>query len=128
MGDVVSIYPALRKRAGRGFRGYPVATVAYYGPSDSSASKVAVAILPAEGAEPSALRRWHSTSGDIRRDSNVGDAIVRFLKEAAVQSVVLADGIIGCPHEEGIDYPEGQPCPACPFWANRDRWSGQPIT
>jgi hypothetical protein len=32
--------------------------------------------------------------------------------------------IIGCPHEEGIDY-EGATCPACPFWAGRDRWTGK---
>jgi hypothetical protein len=31
----------------------------------------------------------------------------------------------GCPHEEGIDYPEGEPCPQCPFWTHRDRWTGK---
>src|SRR5712692_4405008 len=31
------------------------------------------------------------------------------------------DGIIGCPHEEGIDYPEGKSCPQCPYWARRAR-------
>jgi hypothetical protein len=29
--------------------------------------------------------------------------------------------MLGCPHEEGIDYPEGEACPACPFWAGRER-------
>jgi hypothetical protein len=37
---------------------------------------------------------------------------------------VVADRIVGCPHEEGIDYPDGEKCPECPFWATRDRWSG----
>jgi len=32
----------LAKRAKRGFRGYPVATIAFYGPSPERASKVAV--------------------------------------------------------------------------------------
>ena len=31
----------------------------------------------------------------------------------------MTDRIIGCPHEEGIDY-EGSVCPRCEFWANRD--------
>jgi hypothetical protein len=31
-------------------------------------------------------------------------------------------------HEEGIDYPEGEACPRCPFWAGRDRWTGQSVT
>jgi hypothetical protein len=28
--------------------------------------------------------------------------------------------------EEGIDYPEGSKCPECPFWADRDRFTGEP--
>jgi hypothetical protein len=39
--------------------------------------------------------------------------------------VAAFDRIIGCPHEEGIDYPEGEICMKCPFWAHRDRWSGE---
>jgi hypothetical protein len=27
--------------------------------------------------------------------------------------------VIGCPHEEGIDFPEGQECPYCPFWRGK---------
>jgi hypothetical protein len=41
-----------------------------------------------------------------------------------VKSVVVADRIIGCPHEEGVDYPNGTKCPSCPFWDTRDRWTG----
>jgi hypothetical protein len=22
-------------------------------------------------------------------------------------------------------HPEGEPCPECPYWAGRDRWTGQ---
>jgi hypothetical protein len=32
------------------------------------------------------------------------------------------------PHEEGIDYPEGKTCPQCPFWASRDRWTGESLS
>jgi hypothetical protein len=35
----------------------------------------------------------------------------------------MTDRIIGCPHEEGIDYPDGQKCPQCPYWASRDRFT-----
>jgi hypothetical protein len=51
---------SLRKRLRRGFRGYPVATVAYYGPDDQRASKVAVGITNGEGQEVAELRRWFS--------------------------------------------------------------------
>jgi hypothetical protein len=36
--------------------------------------------------------------------------------------VSLMNGIFGCPHEEGIDYPNGGVCPRCPFWAEHDRF------
>jgi len=43
----------LAKKAKRGFRGYPVATVALFGPDDVTATKIAVGIVPAEGAATS---------------------------------------------------------------------------
>ena len=39
----------------------------------------------------------------------------------------MTDRLIGCPHEEGIDYPMGRTCPRCPFWANIDRITHEPI-
>jgi hypothetical protein len=41
----------LVKRARKGFRGYPVATVALYGPDDTMATKLAVGIVPTEDSE-----------------------------------------------------------------------------
>lgn len=116
---------ALRKKVDRGFAGYPVATVAYYGPDDNVATKVAVGIIPGEDQEPIAMERWVSAGGDLRRDHEVNEKILLFIRSQRAKSVVLADRIIGCPHEEGIDYPEGEKCRQCPFWAYRDRWSGE---
>jgi len=53
----------LHKGAKRGLRGYPVATVALYGPDDIRATKLAVGIVPAEDADVTDLRRWSSTRG-----------------------------------------------------------------
>jgi hypothetical protein len=38
----------------------------------------------------------------------------------------MTDGVIGWPHQEGIDY-EGQWCadPAWEFWHGRDRFTGE---
>lgn len=114
----------LEKKARRGHRGYPVATVAFYGPDASRASKVAVGIIEAEGAPASSLERWFSETGDVRRDPEINYAILQFIAVTGAMTVVLSPGIIGCPHEEGIDYPDGEVCPQCPYWATRDRWSG----
>ena len=56
----------LEKKSKSGFRGYLVGTVAFYGPDNLRASKVAVAVVTAEGAPPFALRRWFSETGDVR--------------------------------------------------------------
>jgi hypothetical protein len=44
-----------------------------------------------------------------------------------VKDSVSADRIIGCPHQEGVDYPMGRMCPHCPFWAGIDRFTHEPI-
>ena len=116
---------SLEKRSRRGFRGYPVATVAFYGPTDRVATKVTAGIIPAEGRDAEPLERWVSEGSEIRSDDVIARAIGEFIELHRAASVVLADRIIGCPHEEGVDYPLGVTCPECPFWANRDRWTGQ---
>jgi hypothetical protein len=119
----------LRKKARKGQRGWPVGTIAYYGPDLTRASKVAVGIVPAEGVEATEVGRWSVGDGDIRNDRAIAQEILEFLARHNVLTVVLADRIIGCPHQEGIDY-EGQWCPdpACAFWHGRDRWSGVKLT
>jgi len=117
----------LRKRADRGFRGYPVGTIAFYGPTDARATKVAVGIVRQEGAEPEVMQRWYSEDEDARYSAAIGREIIAFFDKHGVKSSVMTDGIIGCPHEEGVDYPDGEACPQCPFWAGRDRWSGEYI-
>jgi hypothetical protein len=114
----------LSKRAKKGFRGYPVATVALYGPDSTVATKLTVGIVPTENAEVNDLRRWFSEVSDIRNDIEVAEQVLAFITDTGARSVVMTDRVIGCPHEEGIDY-EGPTCPHCPFWAGRDRWTGE---
>ena len=108
--------------------GFPIATIAYYGEDDKVASKVVVGIVLSEKDDDVAfMEKWYGKKADVRFDSEIKVHIVNFLEQHNVHRVVMADRIIGCPHEEGIDYPEGEKCPQCPFWANRDRWTGEAI-
>jgi hypothetical protein len=111
----------LEKKSKLGFRGYPVGTIAFYGPGPQRASKVAVAVIVAPGTGPVALRRWFSETGDVRNDAAISEEVALFLRGHEVHSVAMTKGLMGCPHEEGIDYPEGEACPACPYWAGRER-------
>lgn len=118
------VYPPLAKKGKRGFAGFPAVTVAFYGVDDLTATKAVAALVPSADEEPTALERFVVENGDARRDPNVGDAILAFVKAHGAASVLMSERIIGCPHEEGADYPAGEKCPSCPFWHDRDRWSG----
>lgn len=119
---------AWRKKAREGFQGYSIATVAYYGPDDKFASKVAVGILLSEkDREAVYLKRWFSDGIDVRLDRSIAQEITEFIESHNPRSVAITDRIIGCPHEEVKDYPKGESCPECPFWAGRDRWTGELI-
>jgi hypothetical protein len=113
--------------ASKGFRGYPVATLALYGPDDKRASKVAVGIVAGKDQEPVALERWFSDVTDVRKDKQIQAKILEFLEVHKPKSVVATDRIIGCPHEEVKDYPEGESCPMCPYWADKDRFTHEPV-
>ncbi len=68
------------------------------------------------------MKKWF-TEGDARSAERIlGEALV-FIEENSVESVAMVESIIGCPHEEGIDYAEGKYRPRCPFWKNRDRFT-----
>lgn len=115
---------AILKKSKKGLHGYPIATVALYGPTDKKATKLVVAILEKENAEPEPMKKWFSEK-DIRHEFQPFEEAMEFIKAHEAKSVSMLDRIIGCPHEEGIDYPEGQSCPECPFWKNRNRWTGE---
>jgi hypothetical protein len=115
---------AITKKAKKGFRGYPKATVALYGPTDKKATKLVVAILEQEDVDSEHIKKWFSEN-DIRHDFQAFDEAMNFIKEQEAKTVAMLDRIIGCPHEEGIDYPEDQSCPECPFWHGRNRWTGE---
>lgn len=119
----IRLHPRLSKRSRRGFRGFPAATVAWYGPDDTRATKAVVSIVPDKGAEPTHQATFVSDGSDLREDPFTGDQVVAFVEKHDAVSVFVAGEILGCPHEEGVDYPEGGSCPECPFWAGRDRWA-----
>ena len=116
----------LTKKAKKGFQGYPLATIAYYGPDNKKATKVAVGIILKEDEGAKIMEKWFSEK-DLRRDIKINNEIKNFILKQGVKSVVMAPKILGCPHEEGIDYPMGESCPECPFWKNRDRFTDEII-
>jgi hypothetical protein len=85
----------LSKKAKKGMRGWPVATIAFYGPNSSRATKVAVGIVPFQNAEVEPLRDWKVDRGDDRGNPEIAREILEFIEENQALSVVMTDGIIG---------------------------------
>jgi hypothetical protein len=113
----------------RGSADFPVAIVAPYGPDNTRATKLVVSIFPRPGdRNPLATRIWTTEAADVRSDPTISPEVAAFVSSYRVKRTANADRIIGCPHEEGIDYPMGRTCPQCPFWAGIDRFTHEPIS
>lgn len=92
---------------------YPMGTMAFYGPDDQTTTKIAAGVITSPTAEL-IIRRWVAT--DATTNPKIQRQVQEFFKEHGVKSVAMSDGNMGCPHEEGEDFPEGGDCPFCPFW------------
>jgi hypothetical protein len=107
LSSVLSILPTKR---------YPLGTIACYGPNDRKITKIVAAVFEYENAKP-ILERWVSTT--VSNNPKVRLQIKALFDRHKVQSVIKMTGNLGCPHEEGLDFPRGEDCPFCPFWAGK---------
>ena len=116
----------ITKRANKGIKEYPLATIAFYGPDDKSSTKVVCGIFKHKDSDVEPMKKWFSKN-DLRKSEKILSEILAFMDENKVKSVGMIEDIIGCPHEEGIDYPDGESCPKCSFWQGRDRFTHEKI-
>ena len=71
------------------------------------------------------MRTWTTQTVDVRHDPTIAADVADFLRKYGVKHTVTSDRIMGCPHQEGIDYSMGRSCLQCPFWAGIDRFTGE---
>lgn len=95
---------------------YPIGTVALYGPDGNTTTKIAAAVIVRDGAGP-ILKRW--VAADVTTNPKVQQELKAFFEQHGVKSVAMADRNMGCPHEEGEDFPHGEDCPFCPWWTGK---------
>jgi hypothetical protein len=105
-----------RTRPGKSAPQFPIGTIALYGPDDKITTKIVAAIIQHEGAEP-VLERF--VGSNIKDSPKVRRQIQAFFDRHRVKSVAATDRNLGCSHEEGPDFPVGEDCPFCPFWAGK---------
>lgn len=107
--------PRKRKR-----KQYPFATLIPYGPNDRVVTKVVLGVfLREESMEkgPDVLKRWIGAN-ILDRPKPIRE-LRAILRDHKVKAVISAPHVMGCPHEEGDDFPRGEDCPFCPFWKGR---------
>jgi SEC-C motif len=104
------------KHGRKGAPQYPLGTVALYGPDDKTTTKIAAGVILRDGAEP-ILKRWVAT--DVTANPKVQQELQDFFLQHGVKQVAMTEGNLGCPHEEGEDFPQGEDCPFCPFWQGK---------
>jgi SEC-C motif len=95
---------------------YPIGTVAMYGPDDRTTTKIAAGVIVHDGAE-AIIKRWVAT--DVTTNPKIQQELKDFFLQHGVKSVAMSKGNMGCPHEEGLDFPQGEDCPFCPFWKGK---------
>ena len=95
---------------------YPTGTMAFYGPDDKTTTKIAAGVFTAKNSK-AIIKRWVAT--DVMTNPKIQREIMEFFNEHGVTSVAMSDGNMGCPHEEGKDFPLGEDCPFCPFWKGK---------
>ena len=59
------------------------------------------------------MMRWVAT--DVTTNPKVQQELQDFFLQHGVKQVAMTEGNLGCPHEEGEDFPHGEDCPFCPF-------------
>ena len=95
---------------------YPIGTLAMYGPDDKAITKMVAGAILFENAEP-IIRRW--VASDVATNPKIQQEIREFFLQNGVKGVAMSPENIGCPHEEGEDFPNGEECPFCPFWKGK---------
>lgn len=81
----------ISKRVKRGFCGYPLISIHYFGPSDVLATKVQVGFIPEEGAEP--MLESFTSETDIRQDETVQTTIIKIIDRVDAKTVTLDDEV-----------------------------------
>ncbi len=95
---------------------YPIGTMAFYGPDDKTTTKIAAGVFKGPNSK-AIMNRWVAT--DVMTNPKIQQQIKDFFEQHGVKTVSMSDGNMGCPHEEGKDFPVGEDCPFCPFWSGK---------
>ncbi|QHJ10859.1 hypothetical protein FX988_01081 [Paraglaciecola mesophila] len=90
--NVDKAHKRIEKRVKRGFQGYPMISIQYFGQSSELASKVEVSFIEQESAP--AMAESFSSSTDIRQDETVQTTIIKIIDRVDAKTVTVAETVL----------------------------------
>lgn len=81
----------ISKRVKRGFHGYPMISIQYFGPSETLATKVEVGFIQEENAEP--MLETFNSETDLRQDETVQTTIIKIIDRVDAKTVTLDENV-----------------------------------
>jgi hypothetical protein len=81
----------ISKRVKRGFHGYPMISIEYFGPSTALATKVQVGFIEQEDAEP--MLETFNSDTDIRQNETVQTTIIKIIDRVDAKTVTLNESV-----------------------------------
>lgn len=81
----------IAKQVKKGFNGYPLVSLEYFGKTPNSASEVVILFTLEEGDEPQEQK--FSSENDAREDETIQSILVKIIERANANTVTEVDGI-----------------------------------
>lgn len=81
----------IAKQVSKGFKGYPLVTISYFGQSSELATDVVIQFIAQPDAEPQEQRFCAQT--DIRNDEAIQTVILKIIERANAVSVTQSEGV-----------------------------------
>ncbi|RBP30614.1 hypothetical protein DET50_10728 [Marinobacter pelagius] len=81
----------IAKQVKKGFHGYPLVSLEYFGKTPDSASEVVISFTEEEGAEPQKQR--FVSGGDAREDETIQSTLLKIIERADAKTVTEVNGI-----------------------------------
>ncbi|MHA7923689.1 MAG: hypothetical protein ACX936_00720 [Marinobacter sp.] len=85
----------IAKQVKKGFHGYPLVSLEYFGKTPDSASEVVISYTEEEGAE--SQKQTFVSGSDAREDETIQSALLKIIERADAKTVTEVDGVSNLP-------------------------------
>ncbi|WP_417517329.1 hypothetical protein [Marinobacter sp.] len=80
----------IAKQVKKGFHGYPLVSLEYFGKEPGSATEVVISFTEEEGADPQ--KQTFVSGGDAREDETIQSTLLKIIERADAKTVIEIDG------------------------------------